>query len=112
MNSDQIAGQWKQLKGSAKQQWGKLTDDDLDVINGQRESLVGKLQERYGIAKEEAQKKADDWLKTIPSQHNASDNRNMGEKPRSFQQDNAERQGPMSQQDQQRPGQTAGSGKR
>ena len=63
MNSDQLAGKWKQVKGSVKQQWGKLTDDDLDVINGQQESLVGKLQERYGIAKEEAQKQADQWLK-------------------------------------------------
>jgi uncharacterized protein YjbJ (UPF0337 family) len=62
MNSDQLAGKWKQVKGSVKQQWGKLTDDDLDVINGRQESLVGKLQERYGIAKEEAQKQADQWL--------------------------------------------------
>jgi uncharacterized protein YjbJ (UPF0337 family) len=51
------------MKGSLKQQWGKLTDDDLDVIAGQREKLIGKLQERYGYAKEEAQKKADDWAK-------------------------------------------------
>ncbi len=64
MNTDQMAGKWKQMKGAAKQQWGKLTDDDLDVINGQRESLIGKLQERYGIAKEEAQKRADEWLKS------------------------------------------------
>jgi uncharacterized protein YjbJ (UPF0337 family) len=63
MNTDQMAGKWKQMKGAAKQQWGKLTDDDLDVINGQRESLIGKLQERYGIAKEEAQKRTDEWLK-------------------------------------------------
>ncbi len=64
MNSDQMAGKWKQMKGAAKQKWGKLTDDDLDVIAGQRDMLVGKLQERYGIAKEEAQKRADEWLKT------------------------------------------------
>ncbi len=61
MNSDQMSGKWKQMKGAARQQWGKLTDDDLEVINGQRDSLVGKLQERYGIAKEEAQKQADRW---------------------------------------------------
>ena len=63
MNWDQIEGKWKQLKGSAKQHWGKLTDDDLDYISGKREFLVGKLQERYGLAQEEAQRRADDWLK-------------------------------------------------
>jgi uncharacterized protein YjbJ (UPF0337 family) len=64
MNTDQISGKWKQMKGAAKQQWGKLTDDDLEVIAGRRDALVGKLQERYGMAKEEAQKKADEWLKS------------------------------------------------
>jgi len=64
MNWDQIEGKWKQAKGSMKQQWGKLTDDDLDVIAGQREKLVGKLQERYGYAKEDAQRRADEWAKT------------------------------------------------
>jgi len=57
MNWDQIEGKWKQLKGSAKQQWAKLTDDDLEYISGNRDRFVGRLQERYGIAKEEAQKK-------------------------------------------------------
>jgi uncharacterized protein YjbJ (UPF0337 family) len=64
MNTDQMTGKWKQMKGAAKQQWGKLTDDDLEVIAGKRDSLIGKLQERYGMAKEEAQRKADDWLKS------------------------------------------------
>jgi uncharacterized protein YjbJ (UPF0337 family) len=64
MNTDQLSGKWKQMKGAAKQHWGKLTDDDLEVIAGKREALAGKLQERYGMAKEEAQKKADEWLKT------------------------------------------------
>lgn len=50
------------MKGSARQQWGKLTDDDLDMIAGNREMLVGKLQERYGYAKEEAQRRADEWM--------------------------------------------------
>ena len=63
MNWDQIEGKWNQLKGSVKQQWGKLTDDDLDVIAGQRDKLIGKLQERYGYAKADAQKKADEWCK-------------------------------------------------
>ena len=54
MNTDIIAGKWKQLKGQAQKQWGKLTDDDLDVAEGHSEYLVGKLQERYGITKEKA----------------------------------------------------------
>jgi len=64
MNTDQLQGKWKQIKGSAKERWGKLTDDDIDIINGQREQLVGKVQERYGLAKEEAGKQVDEWLRT------------------------------------------------
>jgi len=64
MNWDQIEGKWKQMKGSLKTQWGKLTDDDLDMIAGQRDKLVGKLQERYGYARAEAQREADEWVKT------------------------------------------------
>ena len=63
MNWDQVEGQWKQMKGSVKEKWGKLTDDDLDQIAGRRDQLIGKLQERYGIAREEAQRRADEWLK-------------------------------------------------
>jgi uncharacterized protein YjbJ (UPF0337 family) len=65
MNWDQVEGKWKQLKGSARKQWGDLTDDDLAKIAGNREKFVGVLQERYGIAKEEAQKRADEWAKTL-----------------------------------------------
>ena len=61
MNADQMKGKWKQLKGSVKTKWGKLTDDDLDVIDGQREQLIGRIQERYGIAKDEAQRQVDQW---------------------------------------------------
>lgn len=61
MNWDQIKGKWKQAKGQARQKWGRLTDDDLDVINGKREELVGKVQERYGIAKEEAERQVKDF---------------------------------------------------
>jgi uncharacterized protein YjbJ (UPF0337 family) len=64
MNSDQVAGQWKQAKGKIKEQWGKLTDDDLKVIEGNRDQLVGKIQERYGIAREEAQKQVEEWKRT------------------------------------------------
>jgi uncharacterized protein YjbJ (UPF0337 family) len=62
MNWDQIEGKWKQLKGSAKQHFGKLTDDDLEQIRGNRDMMIGKLQERYGIAKDQAQKQADQWM--------------------------------------------------
>jgi uncharacterized protein YjbJ (UPF0337 family) len=63
MNWDQVAGQWKQMKGKAKVKWGKLTDDEIDVIEGKRDQLVGKLQERYGIKKDMAEKEVDDWVK-------------------------------------------------
>lgn len=62
MNWDRIEGQWKQMKGNAKQQWGKLTDDDLDVAEGKRDVLVGRIQERYGIQKDEAERQVDDWM--------------------------------------------------
>lgn len=62
MNSDELQGKWKQLKGSAKNQWGKLTDDDLDRVEGKRDQLVGKVQERYGKDKAEAEKEVDSWL--------------------------------------------------
>lgn len=61
MNWDQVKGKWKQFKGDAQKQWGKLTNDDFDQIEGDRQKLVGKVQERYGIAKEEAEKQVDDW---------------------------------------------------
>jgi uncharacterized protein YjbJ (UPF0337 family) len=66
MNSDQMQGKWKQVKGSVKEKWGKLTDDDIDVINGQGEQLVGKIQEKYGIAREAAQKQVDEWNASLP----------------------------------------------
>jgi uncharacterized protein YjbJ (UPF0337 family) len=61
MNSDQMQGKWKQMKGSVKERWGKLTDDDVDVINGRQDQLIGKIQERYGIAKEEARRQVEEW---------------------------------------------------
>jgi uncharacterized protein YjbJ (UPF0337 family) len=65
MNSDQIEGKWKQFAGKAKEKWGKLTDDDLQVIRGKRDQLVGRVQERYGIAKEEAQKQVDEFNRVL-----------------------------------------------
>ena len=61
MNDDKIKGQWKQLSGKLKAKWGKLTDDDLQVAEGNTEYLAGKIQERYGIAKDEAEKQLADW---------------------------------------------------
>lgn len=62
MNSDQLKGNWKQLMGDAKKQWGKLTDDDLKQVEGRKDKLVGKIQERYGSTRADAEKQADDWL--------------------------------------------------
>jgi uncharacterized protein YjbJ (UPF0337 family) len=61
MNWDQIAGNWKQVKGAVRQKWGKLTDDDVDVIAGKRDILLGKIQEKHGIAREEAEKELKAW---------------------------------------------------
>ena len=58
---DRVEGNWKQLKGKVLEQWGKLTDDDMDVIAGKREQLAGKIQERYGIAKAEAENEVRSW---------------------------------------------------
>jgi uncharacterized protein YjbJ (UPF0337 family) len=62
MKWNQIEGNWKQFKGLAKQQWGKLTDDQLDVIAGKREQLSGKIQEAYGVTRDESEKQLSDWL--------------------------------------------------
>ena len=61
MSWDRIEGSWKQLRGNIREQWGKLTDDDLDVIAGRRDALLGKIQEKYGIAKEEADRQVRDF---------------------------------------------------
>ena len=73
MNWDQIEGKWKQSAGVVKQKWGKLTDDDLTVIAGKKDELVGKIQERYGIAKEAAQKQVDEFTRDYKSDVNRSD---------------------------------------
>lgn len=65
MNWDQVKGDWKQFKGQVKQKWGKLTDDDLTTINGKREELVGRLQERYGFEKEAAERELDNFTRTL-----------------------------------------------
>jgi uncharacterized protein YjbJ (UPF0337 family) len=62
---DRIAGNWKQFKGEARKQWGKLTDDELEMIAGERDKLAGRLQERYGIAKDEANRQIDRWANEL-----------------------------------------------
>jgi uncharacterized protein YjbJ (UPF0337 family) len=61
MNWDRIEGNWKQFKGKAKAEWGKLTDDDMDFLDGKKDQLVGKIQERYGIRRDEAERQVDTW---------------------------------------------------
>lgn len=61
MNWDQVEGNWKQVKGSVRERWGELTDDDLDVIGGKREKLLGKIQEKYGVAREAAEKQIEEY---------------------------------------------------
>jgi uncharacterized protein YjbJ (UPF0337 family) len=65
MNWDRIEGNWKQFGGKVKQQWGKLTDNDLQVVEGRRNELIGKIQERYGIAKDEAERQVDRWVRNM-----------------------------------------------
>jgi uncharacterized protein YjbJ (UPF0337 family) len=66
MNHDRIEGRWKQVKGKVKEKWGKLTDDDLDVIAGKRDQLLGRIQQRHGIAKEEAERQVQTFERTNP----------------------------------------------
>ena len=63
MNEDVLKGQWRQLKGEVKSRWGKLTDDDIDRAEGDAEKLIGRVQERYGYAKEDARREVDDFLR-------------------------------------------------
>jgi uncharacterized protein YjbJ (UPF0337 family) len=67
MNWTQVEGKWGQLKGQVRSKWAKLSDDDIGVLDGKRETLVGKLQERYGILKEEADRQIDGWLGSLDS---------------------------------------------
>ena len=66
MNWERIAGQWKQIGGQVKAKWAKLTDDDLMAISARKDMLIGKIQERYGIRKDEAEKQVDEWLARMP----------------------------------------------
>ena len=63
MNWNEVEGKWKQMKGSVREKWGKLTDDDLQTIAGKKDQFIGKLQERYGMSQDQANKDLDVWLK-------------------------------------------------
>ncbi|MHB1296925.1 MAG: CsbD family protein [Gemmatimonadaceae bacterium] len=67
MNWDQIAGEWKHMKGKVREQWGDLTDDDMDRIGGKKDQLVGTIQSKYGIAKEEAERQVDEFMRKAES---------------------------------------------
>jgi uncharacterized protein YjbJ (UPF0337 family) len=69
MNWDQISGEWKQFTGAAKKRWGELTDNDVAVVEGNRDQLSGRLQERYGYSKEVAEREISDWLSSDPVRH-------------------------------------------
>ena len=62
MNNDVLEGKWKQIRGEVQEQWGKLTDDELDQIAGRRDQLIGKLQEKYGYARDQAEREVDEFL--------------------------------------------------
>lgn len=66
---DRVAGKWHQWKGDIRTKWGRLTDDDLEEIAGHREKLAGKLQERYGMAKDEVSRQIDEWERSFDTEH-------------------------------------------
>jgi uncharacterized protein YjbJ (UPF0337 family) len=68
MNADQFKGSWKQIRGKVREKWGQLTDDDLDVIGGRLDQLVGRVQEKYGMAREAAEREVNTWLTTTETE--------------------------------------------
>src|SRR6476620_3877476 len=79
MDWNQVEGNWKQVKGNVKRQWGKLTDDDLTAIDGRREALEGRIQERYGYTKDRVRKEIEEWQRSFASQLNRSGDELPGE---------------------------------
>ncbi len=71
MNWDRIQGEWKQLTSSMKGKWAKLTDDDVRLIGAKKDALVGKIQERYGILRDEAERQVDEWVSKLPLRRDA-----------------------------------------
>jgi len=85
MNNDTLKGKWHQIKGNVRKQWGKLTDDDIDQVHGDAETFLGKLQERYGYARDRAERELHDWL--------SSDDNAERERPTDVSQENREYEG-------------------
>jgi len=79
MNRDRIEGNWKQVKGRVREQWGKLTDDHLNVIDGRRDRLLGQIQESYGIARDEAEQQLQSWEKSNAQALDAVTRENAGQ---------------------------------
>jgi uncharacterized protein YjbJ (UPF0337 family) len=77
MNWDKIEGNWKQMTGKAREKWGKLTDSDFETAAGKKDQLVGRIQERYGIAKDEASRQADEWADGMKDEPKTTTARNM-----------------------------------
>jgi uncharacterized protein YjbJ (UPF0337 family) len=83
MNWDQIEGKWKQASGKVKEKWGKLTDDDIQMIRGKRDQLIGKIQERYAIAKADAERQVDEFSRSYRADETTTEERTtMREKTR------------------------------
>ena len=72
MNWDRVEGNWKQVMGKAREKWGKLSNDDMEIIAGRRDQLIGHIQERYGIARDVAQKQADEWAEALKEEEKVS----------------------------------------
>jgi uncharacterized protein YjbJ (UPF0337 family) len=77
MNWDTVEGNWKQMKGAVREQWGKLTDNDLEQIAGKKDQLIGRIQERYGITRDAAQQQADQWARTVRTEEHAGQAHSM-----------------------------------
>ncbi|WP_394822213.1 CsbD family protein [Pendulispora albinea] len=80
MNWDQIEGEWKQIKAHVKSKWAKLTDDDVQALSGKKDALVGKIQERYGVLKDEAERQVDEWIAKVKP--GSGDNKDVRPGPR------------------------------
>ncbi len=80
MNWDRIEGNWKQMKGKAREKWGRLTDSDFEQIAGKRDQLVGRIQERYGLAKEQAEEQVDMWARSQAMESHETESPKQAEK--------------------------------
>ena len=80
MNWDRIQGEWKQMTSQIKSRWAKLTDEDLANVSAKKDQLVGKIQERYGVLRDEAEKQVEEWLSKLPSRHHDGGHHEAGQR--------------------------------